>query len=74
MHGGLPGGLHPPDAGGAGTSTTANQLYIDPDECIDCDACVEVCPVDAIIARGRRAAGVGALHELNAAYFRNGSR
>ena len=23
-------------------------LYIDPDECIDCDACVEACPVDAI--------------------------
>src|SRR5680860_689927 len=21
------------------------QLYIDPDECIDCDACVEACPV-----------------------------
>ena len=20
------------------------QLYIDPDECIDCDACVEACP------------------------------
>jgi NAD-dependent dihydropyrimidine dehydrogenase PreA subunit len=26
----------------------AEQLYIDPDECIDCDACVEACPVDAI--------------------------
>jgi NAD-dependent dihydropyrimidine dehydrogenase PreA subunit len=24
------------------------QLFIDPEECIDCDACVEVCPVDAI--------------------------
>ena len=23
-------------------------LYIDPDECIDCDACVHECPVDAI--------------------------
>ncbi len=23
-------------------------LYIDPDECIDCDACVSECPVDAI--------------------------
>jgi ferredoxin len=27
---------------------TADQLYIDPEECIDCDACVEACPVDAI--------------------------
>jgi ferredoxin len=24
------------------------QLYIDPDECIDCGACVPECPVDAI--------------------------
>ena len=23
-------------------------LYIDPDECIDCEACVPECPVDAI--------------------------
>ena len=23
-------------------------LYIDPDECIDCDACVPECPVEAI--------------------------
>jgi NAD-dependent dihydropyrimidine dehydrogenase PreA subunit len=23
-------------------------LYIDPDECIDCGACVPVCPVEAI--------------------------
>lgn len=25
-----------------------DQLYIDPTECIDCDACVVSCPVDAI--------------------------
>ena len=25
-------------------------LYIHPDECIDCGACVPVCPVDAIFA------------------------
>ena len=25
-----------------------NMLYIDPDECIDCDACVSECPVEAI--------------------------
>lgn len=23
-------------------------LYIDPDECVDCDACVPECPVEAI--------------------------
>ena len=27
-----------------------SELFIDPEECIDCDACVEVCPVDAIFA------------------------
>jgi len=26
------------------------QLYIHPDECIDCGACVDPCPVDAIFA------------------------
>lgn len=26
----------------------ANSLAIDPDECIDCGACVDPCPVDAI--------------------------
>jgi ferredoxin len=26
------------------------QLYIDPTECIDCGACVPVCPVTAIFA------------------------
>ena len=26
------------------------QLYINPDECIDCGACVPVCPVSAIYA------------------------
>lgn len=29
---------------------TENQLYIDPVECIDCGACVPVCPVSAIFA------------------------
>jgi len=26
----------------------AEMLFIDPDVCIDCDACVPVCPVEAI--------------------------
>ena len=29
---------------------TEPQLYIDPVECIDCGACVPVCPVSAIFA------------------------
>jgi NAD-dependent dihydropyrimidine dehydrogenase PreA subunit len=29
---------------------TENKLYIDPETCIDCGACVPVCPVQAIFA------------------------
>ena len=29
---------------------SANQLFIHPDECIDCGACVPACPVEAIFA------------------------
>ena len=29
----------------------ANQLYINPDVCIDCDMCVAECPVNAIFAQ-----------------------
>ena len=27
-----------------------NQLYIDPDDCIDCEACIPECPVEAIFS------------------------
>ncbi len=33
-----------------GEFAQAEQLYIDPQECIDCGACVPVCPVSAIFA------------------------
>jgi len=29
---------------------TVDQLFIHPDECIDCGACVPACPVEAIFA------------------------
>ena len=45
----LPGGLHPP-AEGRGRLRGETQLYIHPDECIDCGACVPACPVEAIFA------------------------
>ena len=45
----------PDDKEGAGAEAkepgfdpTDKQLYIDPEECIDCDACVPACPPDAI--------------------------
>jgi ferredoxin len=33
------------------TFADAEMLYIHPDECIDCGACVPACPVEAIFAR-----------------------
>ena len=43
--------IHPtPDEPGF---AEAEQLYIDPEECIDCDACVEACPGDAITSEDR---------------------
>jgi ferredoxin len=34
----------------SGASDLPNQLFIDPDECIDCNACVSECPWEAIYA------------------------
>ena len=48
----------------------AEQLYIDPEECIDCDACVEACPVDAITSEDRVPAEWAHYIETNAEYFR----
>jgi NAD-dependent dihydropyrimidine dehydrogenase PreA subunit len=50
---------------------SAEQLYIDPEECIDCDACVEVCPVDAIAPEEGVPAQWARFIQLNAAYFRS---
>jgi ferredoxin len=35
------------------------QLYINPDECIDCGACVPECPVDAIFSSEKQAIELG---------------
>ena len=63
--------IHPtPDEPGF---AEAAQLYIDPEECIDCDACVEACPVDAITSEDQVPAEWQSYIEKNAAYFRNRS-
>ncbi len=60
--------IHPtPDEGGF---ATAEMLHIDPDECIDCDACVAACPVDAIYAEDEVPEDEIAFVERNAAYYR----
>ena len=43
---------------------TAEMLYIHPDECIDCGACVPACPVEAIYLARRNAQEVGEFHSF----------
>jgi ferredoxin len=64
---GLPRRLHPPDAP---DYESVEQLYIDPDECIDCDACVEACPVDACFAEDQLPAEWAKYAEINANYYK----
>ncbi len=47
------------------------QLYIHPDECIDCGACVPECPVEAIFAEEDVPEQWQSYTEKNAAYFAN---
>jgi NAD-dependent dihydropyrimidine dehydrogenase PreA subunit len=47
----------------------AEQLYIDPVECIDCGACVPVCPVSAIFALDDLPEKWKAYTEKNAKHF-----
>jgi ferredoxin len=42
------------------------QLYIDPGECIDCDACVPECPVEAIFPESQVPAAWVQFIQLNA--------
>jgi len=46
------------------------QLYINPDECIDCGACVPVCPVTAIFALEDLPEKWTAYTKINADYFK----
>ncbi|MFD5177571.1 ferredoxin family protein [Nocardia sp. NPDC058379] len=61
------GCIHPePDTPGY---AAAEQLYIDPGACIDCDACFAACPVGAIHAIERVPEEHAASIDANAAYF-----
>jgi ferredoxin--NADP+ reductase len=48
---------------------TAEMLYIDPVECVDCGACVTACPVDAIKHDGALGPGEQIFVELNADFY-----
>ena len=44
------------------------QLYINPDECIDCAACIPECPVDAIVGDEEEAIEKGELESVKKNY------
>ena len=45
------------------------QLYINPEECIDCGACVPVCPTESIFELDELPADKQEFIQKNAAYF-----
>jgi len=56
--------IHPTDGEGV------KQLYIDPEECIDCGACEPECPVEAIFAEEDLPDEWSNFLEINADYFK----
>ena len=46
-----------------------NFLVIDPEECIDCDACAESCPVDAIFSEDQVPGDLQSYIQKNAAHY-----
>jgi ferredoxin len=48
---------------------TAEQLYIDPQECIDCGLCVHECPVEAIFPDNDLPSEWKSFIRKNAAYY-----
>ena len=45
-------------------------LYIDPEDCIDCAACVPACPANAIFAEDELPAKWKPFAQINADYFK----
>ena len=70
MRGCLPGRLHSSKWKDAADFESATMIYIDPVECIDCGACVPVCPVSAIFALDDLPEKWADFTEVNAKYFK----
>jgi ferredoxin len=49
--------------------TETPQLYVDPVACIDCGACVPVCPANAMFALEDLPGDMARFTEINAAYY-----
>ena len=56
---------------GSDTEAFPNQLYIHPDECIDCGACEPVCPVKAIFAEDETPDQWKQYVEINKQWFKD---
>ncbi|GAA3502783.1 FAD-dependent oxidoreductase [Streptomyces prasinosporus] len=59
--------IHPTPGERAFGST--EMLYIDPKACIDCGACADACPVDAVLPVDGLTGGQREYADINAAYF-----
>ena len=68
MCGCLPGGLYSPQEGRE-RLLGRRPAFIDPVECIDCGACVPVCPVSAIYAGDDLPEKWAAFQDKNATHF-----
>lgn len=60
--------IHP--TGSEADFANVEQLYIDPEECIDCGACEPACPVNAIFEESAVPAKERHFIKINADYFR----
>ena len=47
----------------------APQLYVSPNDCIDCGACVPVCPTNSVFVLDELPPGLARFAEINAAYY-----
>jgi NAD-dependent dihydropyrimidine dehydrogenase PreA subunit len=47
------------------------QLYVNPDDCIDCGACVPVCPTNSLYALSDLPEEFAQFTEINATYYKN---
>ena len=60
--------IHP--ASGEPEFEAADQLYINPEECIDCGACEPACPVNAIFEESAVPADERKFIQINAVWFK----